>query len=87
MWRLPLADEYVPMLASDVADLNNAPAPGQAGSIMAALFLREFTGEARQRWAHIDMSAPSWSERNDGPLVKGATGWGVRTILRWLAGL
>jgi leucyl aminopeptidase len=87
MWRLPLADEYVPLLASDVADVNNAPAPGEAGSITAALFLREFTGDARQRWAHIDMSAPSWSERNDGPLVKGATGWGVRMILRWLAGL
>jgi leucyl aminopeptidase len=86
MWRLPLADEYLPLLASDVADVNNAPAPGEAGAITAALFLREFAGEARQRWAHIDMSAPSWSERNDGPLVKGATGWGVRMILRWLSG-
>jgi leucyl aminopeptidase len=87
MWRMPLADEYLPLLASDVADVNNAPAPGEAGSITAALFLREFTGDARQRWAHIDMSAPSWIERNDGPLVKGATGWGVRMILRWLATL
>ena len=87
MWRMPLAEEYVPLLASDIADVNNAPTPGQAGSIMAALFLREFTGSARQRWAHIDMSAPSWSDRNDGPLVKGATGWGVRMLLRWLSAL
>jgi leucyl aminopeptidase len=85
MWRLPLVQDYVGMLASDVADLNNAPDGGGAGAITAALFLREFTGDARDRWAHIDMSAPSWSERTDGPLVKGATGWGVRMLLRWLA--
>jgi leucyl aminopeptidase len=54
---------------------------------MAALYLREFTGAMRDRWAHIDMSAPSWSDRADGPLVKGATGWGVRMLLRWLGGL
>jgi leucyl aminopeptidase len=33
------------------------------------------------------MSATSWAEGNDGPLVKGATGWGVRMLLCWLAGL
>ena len=42
------------------------------------------TGAARGRWAHLDMSAPSWIETNEGELVKGATGWGVRTLLRWL---
>ncbi len=87
MWRLPLAEEYVPMLASEVADLTNAPAPGQAGAVTAALYLREFTGTARPHWAHIDMSAPAWSDRHDGPLVKGATGWGVRALLRWLGTL
>jgi leucyl aminopeptidase len=86
MWRLPLAEEYVPMLASEVADLTNAPVPGQAGAVTAALYLREFTGTARPHWAHIDMSAPAWSDGHDGPLVKGATGWGVRALLRWLNG-
>ncbi len=33
------------------------------------------------------MSAPSWAEGNDAELVKGATGWGVRTLLRWLTEL
>ena len=87
LWRMPLADEYQSLLASDVADLTNAPAPGQAGAVTAALYLREFTGDLRHRWAHIDMSAPSWSDAHDGPLVKGATGWGVRLLLRWLATL
>ncbi|HLT09805.1 MAG TPA: leucyl aminopeptidase [Micromonosporaceae bacterium] len=84
MWPLPLADAYQPHLASDIADLNNAPPGGEAGAIKAALFLREFTGELRDRWVHIDMSAPAWADSPDGLLVRGATGWGVRALLRWL---
>lgn len=85
MWRLPLESGYLPLLASDLADLVNSPAAAEAGTITAALYLREFTGKLRDRWAHIDMSAPAWSDSADGPLVKGATGWGVRMLLRWLA--
>ncbi len=83
VWRLPLADDYLELLGSEVADFANA-SEGGAGSIIGALFLREFTGTARDRWVHIDMSAPSWADSGDGDLVKGATGWGVRTLLRWL---
>lgn len=87
VWRMPLVEDYVEALGSEVADLNNAPMPGAAGSITGALYLREFTGAARPRWAHIDMSAPAWSDRDDGELSKGATGWGVRTLLRYLLDL
>jgi leucyl aminopeptidase len=83
VWRLPLPGDYLEFLNSDLADYNHAPGNGP-GSLVAALYLREFTGQARRKWAHVDMSAPSWSERADGELVKGATGWGVRTLLRWL---
>src|SRR5204862_2109777 len=86
VWRLPLADEYLELLSSEVADYNNS-AGGGAGSITAALYLREFVGSARDRWAHIDMSPPSWADSGDAELVKGATGWGVRTLLRWLTSL
>jgi len=84
MWRMPLAEEYGFLLASEVADLCNAPTTGEAGAVAAALYLREFTGAVRDRWAHIDMSAPSWADKSDGPLVRGATGWGVRMLLHWL---
>ncbi|GAB7049873.1 leucyl aminopeptidase family protein [Catenuloplanes indicus] len=84
-WRMPLADEYADVLHSDIADLYSAPT--QVSTISAALFLREFTGDLRERWAHFDMSAPSWSESTDGVLAKGATGWGVRTLLRYLTTL
>ncbi|MDR7280573.1 leucyl aminopeptidase family protein [Catenuloplanes atrovinosus] len=81
-WRMPLADEYADTLRSDIADVYSAPPA--VSSISAALFLREFTGDLRNEWAHFDMSAPSWSDGVDGVLAKGATGWGVRTLVRWL---
>ncbi len=85
VWRMPLPEDYVESVrSSDLADVNNAP-NGSAGSVLAALYLREFVGEARDRWAHIDMSAPSWIDRDDGELSRGATGWGVRTLVRWLS--
>ncbi len=85
-WRMPLPADYVEHLGSDLADLHSAPTQG-GGSVLAALYLREFTGDLRERWLHIDMSAPSWCERDDAELTRGATGWGVRGLLRWLATL
>ncbi|SCE77154.1 leucyl aminopeptidase family protein [Micromonospora mirobrigensis] len=85
-WRMPLPADYVEHLGSDLADLHSSPAAG-AGSVTAALFLREFTGDLRDRWVHVDMSAPSWAEGDAAELTKGATGWGVRGLLRWLATL
>ncbi|MFG3709719.1 leucyl aminopeptidase family protein [Micromonospora sp. NPDC047730] len=85
-WRMPLPADYTEHLGSDLADLHSSPDRG-AGSVMAALYLREFTGELRDRWLHVDMSAPSWAEGDDAELTKGATGWGVRSLLRWLGTL
>jgi leucyl aminopeptidase len=84
VWRMPLVTDYRSYLDSDVADLLSSPDRG-AGSVVAAIYLGEFTGPLRERWVHIDMSAPSWAESDLGELSKGATGWGVRTLLRWLA--
>ncbi len=54
LWRMPLAGDYRDALDSPVADLANvARAGGRAGSIDAALFLREFTGG--RPWAHLDI--------------------------------
>ena len=81
MWRLPLPDDYVEYLHSDIADRHSSPSPG-AGSVVAALFLREFLGDRRT-------AGPTWTcprragpRSDDGELTKGATGWGARTLLR-----
>ena len=84
VWRLPLVDEYRPALESPVADLANI---GRAldvggGSITAALFLREFTDGLP--WAHFDIAGTARADSDDAEITRGGTGWGVRTLLRWL---
>ena len=83
LWELPLIGAYRRELESPVADLRNI-GDGQAGTIVAALFLREFVGG--RPWAHVDFSSTVMS---DGYAChpKGASGYGVRTVLRYLARL
>jgi leucyl aminopeptidase len=85
VWRMPLVEDYRPSLDSSVADLRNIGDPRahfSGGSIVAALFLREFTGG--RRWAHFDIAGPGRSDKDDGEITRGATGYGVRLLLRWL---
>jgi leucyl aminopeptidase len=81
-WELPLVRAYRKQLDSDVADLRNVAAKAAAGSIIAGLFLQEFT--AGRAWAHLDIAAPSWADSDDGWLAKGGTGWGTRTLIELL---
>jgi len=85
MWRLPLHDEYKDGLKSDVADLNNISSQRGAGAIVAALFMREFTGGVP--WAHLDIAGTAFSERELALGPKGATGVAVRTLLAYLTAL
>jgi leucyl aminopeptidase len=84
LWRMPLVDDYGDALDSPVADLANIPHSSRprAGSIEAALFLREFTGG--RPWAHLDIAGAA--RFSDGDQGKGATGFGTRLLLHWLGG-
>jgi leucyl aminopeptidase len=83
LWRMPLEDDYRKSLDSPVADVAHvARDHNPAGSIIAALFLREFT--AGIPWAHLDIAGPGRSAAADGELSKGATGFGTRLLLNWL---
>jgi leucyl aminopeptidase len=90
LWRMPLPADYRAAITSVTADLAHIPSSingarnGQAGSIVAALFLREFT--AGRRWAHLDIAGPARATADDGEITKGGTGFGTRLLLRWLAG-
>jgi leucyl aminopeptidase len=86
-WRMPLVEDYRTAIDSTVADVRQAvTAPGfGAGSITAALFLREFAGG--RRWAHLDIAGPARSDKDEHEVPKGATGYGARLLLRWLEGL
>ena len=76
-WQLPMFDEYKELIRSDVADMKNSGGR-QAGSITAALLLKEFVDGAA--WAHLDIAGTSTSDKVSGYLVKGATGTPSRTL-------
>ena len=57
VWRMPLWDPYLSMLKSSIADMQNAGG-GMAGSITAAVFLKQFVDA--ERWVHLDV----WAWRN-----------------------
>jgi leucyl aminopeptidase len=78
-WPLPLPDDYRSHIDSEVADIRNVGRPGQAGSIAAALLLREFVGGVP--WAHLDIAGPGRSDDASRYFAKGATGFGVRTLV------
>ena len=85
LWRLPLVDDYLPDIASDVADARNtggAAGMRGGGSIAAALFLRPFAGGVP--WAHLDLSSVGDAPRDAGVWTEGPTGFGARALLSWL---
>ena len=87
VWHMPLVDDYLDSLTSDVADLNHAADRGDysAGSVTAALYLEHFAKDAR--WVHLDIAGPARSESDAGENVKGGTGFGVRFLLDWIVSL
>jgi leucyl aminopeptidase len=82
LWRLPLHAGYEDMLKSDVADLNNAPEGGFAGSITAALFLQRFV-EPGIPWAHFDTFAWRPSAKPGRP--RGGDALGLRASWSFLS--
>jgi leucyl aminopeptidase len=76
-WPMPIFDEYRDQLKSDIADfMNTGGRP--AGSITAAMFLKEFTGGLP--WVHMDIAGTAWTEEARPYLPKGPSGVAVRTL-------
>lgn len=79
MWQMPLVEDLREGLKSDWADLKHT-ADRWGGSITAALFLREFVGDAP--WIHVDLAGPSMATKAYGIYPKGGTAHGVLTYLK-----
>jgi leucyl aminopeptidase len=79
VWELPLPSDYRKLLDSEVADLRNISTSSYGGAITAALFLAEFVDGVP--WAHLDIAGPARAGSDDGYLVKGGTGFAVRTLV------
>jgi leucyl aminopeptidase len=88
VWHMPLPEELLDLLKSDVADFMNSKIGNPTGGMLVGgLFLREFLGTKPKskellNWAHLDFAS---SANNDlaayGYTVKGATGAMVRTLI------
>jgi leucyl aminopeptidase len=78
-WPLPLPADYAAHIESELADMKNVGRPGQAGAISAALLLQEFVGDVP--WAHLDIAGPSRTDDHRWYYTKGASGFGVRTLV------
>src|SRR5262249_14699332 len=76
-WPLPIFDDYREQLKSEIADFTNTGGR-PAGSITAAMFLKEFTGGLP--WVHMDIAGTAWSDDARPYMPKGATGVAVRTL-------
>ncbi|MFD1612030.1 leucyl aminopeptidase family protein [Sphingomonas tabacisoli] len=77
LWRMPLWAGYDEMLRSDIADIDNAPEGGMAGSVTAALFLQRFI-EKDTPWAHLDTFA--WRPAAKPGRPKGGEALGLRAV-------
>ncbi len=80
-WPLPLDDEYMQQLKSDVADLKNVGGR-PAGTITAACFLSEFAGSVP--WAHLDIAGTAYGKSRKSYLRKGPKGTPCRLLLEWV---
>ncbi|MFQ5782323.1 MAG: leucyl aminopeptidase [Nitrosopumilus sp.] len=88
VWELPLNQDYMDMIKSEVADMKNIGIGRAAGTITAAAFLKNAIEDTP--WTHIDIAGVAWTqiatkEKSYNP--KGATGFGVRLILDYLQNL
>ncbi|QSR89653.1 leucyl aminopeptidase [Methylacidiphilum caldifontis] len=81
LWPLPLGDEFDEAISSDVATVKNVGGR-EGGACTAASFLRKWVGDVP--WVHLDIAGPAWITKEYPYLEKGATGFGVRLICRYL---
>ena len=86
VWRLPVDDDHREKLKSVPADIVNAPGR-EGGALTAAAFLSHFVPkDGSVPWAHLDIAGVADTDKPTAIYAKGATGWGVRTLVEWVTG-
>ncbi|MEO7085248.1 MAG: leucyl aminopeptidase [Gemmatimonadaceae bacterium] len=82
-WALPMFEEYKDLIKSDVADIKNSGGR-PAGTISAAMFLREFA--EGYPWVHLDIAGTAYTESDLGHTPRGPTGVPVGTFVEFVRG-
>ena len=83
LWRMPFWDPYEELIEPGIADLDNSPKGGMAGSITAALFLRRFVTETP--YLHFDIYG--WTPAAKPGRAKGGAAQAIRALFRALPDL
>ena len=78
LWPMPLFEEYETQIQSDVALVKNTGGR-LGGACTGAAFLKTFAENTP--WAHLDIAYMSHREKDRADLARGATGFGVRTLV------
>ena len=82
LWRMPMGPAYDKLIDSPIADMKNV-GPRLGGSITAAQFLKRFINDG-VAWAHLDIAGMVWADKPGATFDKGATGFGVRLLDRYV---
>ncbi|WP_423142249.1 leucyl aminopeptidase [Parablastomonas sp. CN1-191] len=82
LWRFPLSPAYDKLIDSPIADMKNV-GPREGGSITAAQFIQRFVKKGMP-WAHLDIAGMVWASKPGATWDKGATGFGVRVLDRFV---
>ncbi|MDP3676379.1 MAG: leucyl aminopeptidase [Novosphingobium sp.] len=82
LWRFPLGAAYDKLIDSPIADMKNI-GPRYGGSITAAQFIQRFVDKG-VAWAHCDIAGMVWADKPGATWDKGATGFGVRLLDRYV---
>ncbi|OEY86979.1 leucyl aminopeptidase [Wolbachia pipientis] len=83
LWRFPMSKAYDKVIDSQIADVQNIAPVGSGGdSIIAAQFLQRFVNNTC--WAHLDIAGTAWHEKGNDICPKGAVGFGVRLLNRFV---
>jgi leucyl aminopeptidase len=86
LWRLPLGPEQRDQIRSEDADIVNS-AGREGHPLQGGAFLSYFIPDDHSiPWAHLDIAGVADTEKDLPYYKKGATGWGVRTLVEWVAG-
>ena len=82
LWRMPMGEAYDKLIDSPIADMKNV-GPREGGSITAAQFIARFI-KPGVKWAHLDIAGMVWAAKDGALWAKGATGYGVRLLERFV---
>jgi leucyl aminopeptidase len=85
LWRLPLDEDYDAQIKGDDADIKNSGGK-EAHPVIGGIFLKQFVDEGT-KWAHLDIAGVADVPKDLPYSQKGATGFGIRLIVKYLEDL